>query len=605
MARQKLINLHSSGTTVTSLYTGDDALVLGEIAVQHVDGNAKLHIRVSNDQGAMVASKLASFIDESAINKKISDAVEGVSSDVDALEQKLGSGFTSTNTVAKAIQDEAAARASGDTELEDAISALTDALSAETIAREATDSRLSAETRDREAADLLIDGRLDTAESDIASVQAKLSGITGTVKEYVDNTVSAITDALDSVEAATPADGDLASISVSQKANRKQTIGVSLTVVDVSASSASNKGLAEASDVKSVTDGLKRSIESAAGNIRTLQDQLTGFDSSASSVINYVNNAVSTAIASVYKVKGSVATYGDLPVSGQSVGDVYNVIAAYSTYPAGTNWVWTGTEWDALGGTIDLSPYMLVSDFNTYSATTKTAIEGIEGRVSTLETGLSAETTARENADNAINAKFGEGISSSSTVASKISAEATARENEDSRLNNLITAETQARETAINGLTGTTTKLRQDLDGEIARATSAETSLRNSIDAEVSARTSADTELRSSISSANTQVAQLRTDLSDEISARTSADTQLRTSINSAVQDITDIKSQLGSGFTTTSVTEQLAAVKSTADSAVQSVAVANNDKNLITATKSGTTVTLNFDNMVIDCGTY
>lgn len=605
MARQKLINLHSSGTTVTSLYTGDDALELGEIAVQHVDGKAKLHIRVSNDQGAIVASKLASFIDESAIDKKISTAVGGVSSDVDALKEALGAGFDLTHTVAKAIQDEAAARESGDTELQTDISLLTETLSAETVAREATDARLSAETRDREAADLLIDGRLDTAESDIASVQAKLSGITGTVKEYVDNTVSAITDALDSVEAATPADGDLASISVSQKTNRKQTIGVSLTVVDVSASSVSNKGLAEASDVKSVTDALDGRLDTAENKLDTIQGQLTGFDSSTSSVINYVDNAVSTAIASVYKVKGSVATYGDLPESGQSVGDVYNVIAAYSTYPAGTNWVWTGTEWDALGGTIDLSPYMLVSDFNTYSAATKTKIEGIEGRVSTLETGLSTETTARENADNAINAKFGEGISSSSTVASKISAEATARENEDSRLNNLITAETKTRKDDVAEVSAATGTLRQDIDNEITRATSAETSLRNSIDAEVSARTSADTELRSSISSANTQVAQLRTDLSDEISARTSADTQLRTSINSAVQDITDIKSQLGTGFKVSSVTEQLAAVKTTADSAVQSVAVANTGTNLITATKSGTTVTLNFDNMVIDCGTY
>lgn len=605
MARQKLINLHSSGTTVTSLYTGDDALELGEIAVQHVDGKAKLHIRVSNDQGAIVASKLASFIDESAIDKKISTAVGGVSSDVDALKEALGAGFDLTHTVAKAIQDEAAARESGDTKLQTDISLLTETLSAETVAREATDARLSAETRDREAADLLIDGRLDTAESDIASVQAKLSGITGTVKEYVDNTVSAITDALDSVEAATPADGDLASISVSQKTNRKQTIGVSLTVVDVSASSVSNKGLAEASDVKSVTDALDGRLDTAENKLDTIQGQLTGFDSSTSSVINYVDNAVSTAIASVYKVKGSVATYGDLPESGQSVGDVYNVIAAYSTYPAGTNWVWTGTEWDALGGTIDLSPYMLVSDFNTYSAATKTEIEGIEGRVSTLETGLSTETTARENADNAINAKFGEGISSSSTVASKISAEATARENEDSRLNNLITAETKTRKDDVAEVSAATGTLRQDIDNEITRATSAETSLRNSIDAEVSARTSADTELRSSISSANTQVAQLRTDLSDEISARTSADTQLRTSINSAVQDITDIKSQLGTGFKVSSVTEQLAAVKTTADSAVQSVAVANTGTNLITATKSGTTVTLNFDNMVIDCGTY
>ena len=66
-------------------------------------------------------------------------------------------------------------------------------------------------------------------------------------------------------------------------------------------------------------------------------------------------------LSSVYVYKGSVADYASLPASGQSVGDTYNVEAAYSTYPAGTNFAWNGTTWDALGGSIDLSPYLLAS----------------------------------------------------------------------------------------------------------------------------------------------------------------------------------------------------------------------------------------------------
>jgi len=65
-------------------------------------------------------------------------------------------------------------------------------------------------------------------------------------------------------------------------------------------------------------------------------------------------------VASVYKPKGSVATYADLP-STPSTGDVYNVIAAYGNVPAGTNFVWNGTAWDALGGTVDLSGYVPTS----------------------------------------------------------------------------------------------------------------------------------------------------------------------------------------------------------------------------------------------------
>ena len=58
--------------------------------------------------------------------------------------------------------------------------------------------------------------------------------------------------------------------------------------------------------------------------------------------------------AGVYKYKGSVQTYADLPTENNQVGDVWNVIEKYESYPAGTNFAWTpdGT-WDALGGTTE------------------------------------------------------------------------------------------------------------------------------------------------------------------------------------------------------------------------------------------------------------
>lgn len=66
-------------------------------------------------------------------------------------------------------------------------------------------------------------------------------------------------------------------------------------------------------------------------------------------------------LSSVYVYKGSVADYASLPSTGQQVGDTYNVEAAYSTYPAGTNFAWNGTTWDALGGSVDLSGYLTTS----------------------------------------------------------------------------------------------------------------------------------------------------------------------------------------------------------------------------------------------------
>lgn len=60
------------------------------------------------------------------------------------------------------------------------------------------------------------------------------------------------------------------------------------------------------------------------------------------------NYALKSEIAGVYKLKGSVTTVDALPTTGNAVGDVYNVEAD------GSNHAWTGTAWDALGGTFTI-----------------------------------------------------------------------------------------------------------------------------------------------------------------------------------------------------------------------------------------------------------
>ena len=59
--------------------------------------------------------------------------------------------------------------------------------------------------------------------------------------------------------------------------------------------------------------------------------------------------ALKTDITGMYKYKGSVATFSALPASGNVVGDVWNVEAG------GMNYVWNGTEWDALGEIFTIS----------------------------------------------------------------------------------------------------------------------------------------------------------------------------------------------------------------------------------------------------------
>lgn len=72
----------------------------------------------------------------------------------------------------------------------------------------------------------------------------------------------------------------------------------------------------------------------------------------------YTDTQINAKLSSALKYKGSKDTYADLPKTGNQVGDVWNVVAAYGNAHAGTNWAWNGTIWDPLGGTIDLTNYV-------------------------------------------------------------------------------------------------------------------------------------------------------------------------------------------------------------------------------------------------------
>ena len=84
----------------------------------------------------------------------------------------------------------------------------------------------------------------------------------------------------------------------------------------------------------------------------------SGFITNATSGLEnyYTKTEVDGKISSVYKYKGSVATYADLPSTDLTVGDVYNV------QTDGSNYAWTGSVWDKLGGDIDLSGYQTKID---------------------------------------------------------------------------------------------------------------------------------------------------------------------------------------------------------------------------------------------------
>lgn len=151
-----------------------------------------------------------------------------------------------------------------------------------------------------------------------------------------------------------------------------------------------------ASELTSAVETINTSITSINGEITTIKGDITSIESditelqgslgSAEGDIAAVTNALDAhkadydnphkvtaaqlGLATVYKYKGSVETYADLPTSDQQVGDVWNVETADPDHgiKAGDNVAWDGAQWDILGGNHDLSGYAQLNSVNTFTA---------------------------------------------------------------------------------------------------------------------------------------------------------------------------------------------------------------------------------------------
>lgn len=75
----------------------------------------------------------------------------------------------------------------------------------------------------------------------------------------------------------------------------------------------------------------------------------------------YVDSTVSSAVSSVFKFKGTVATVNDLP-SSATEGDVYHVTAKHGEYIYAKVDGATTATWESLGEIVDLSAYALSAD---------------------------------------------------------------------------------------------------------------------------------------------------------------------------------------------------------------------------------------------------
>ncbi len=204
-----------------------------------------------------------------------------------------------------------------------------------------------------------LEGRMGTAEGDIDTLESGKVDKTTTVN---DKALSGnITLGAGDIDVSA-AIGDIAA----QGDSVEKVLGAVNTALGTKLAAASN--LSDVADVATARTNLDvYSKSETATQISTAITNVTSTEIPAEGAVNTKlasEKAVADAVASIktsltsaLEYKGTKNTYEELPAEGNTVGDVWNVVAAHGDLPAGTNYAWDGTSWDALGGSIDLSPY--------------------------------------------------------------------------------------------------------------------------------------------------------------------------------------------------------------------------------------------------------
>ena len=98
-----------------------------------------------------------------------------------------------------------------------------------------------------------------------------------------------------------------------------------------------------------IKEKLNKKVDSEAGKGLSTNDYTTAEKNKLAGFSTAENYAMKSDIVNVYKYKGSVATYAELPTDNLTAGDVYDV------QESGMNYAWTGTEWDNLGGVFEIT----------------------------------------------------------------------------------------------------------------------------------------------------------------------------------------------------------------------------------------------------------
>lgn len=553
MARKvKLINYHSSTATTTPAAD----IEYGEISVLHKDeATAKLQIKVAND-------KVASFISEAAIKtieKNLQgqiDSITGESGSLnDYLKKEDAANTYETKTDASTKKTEAISSAK--TYTDDEIAKLTGTTDG-SLQSQITANKTSISDHDKAIKELSA-GTTAYTNTIVSNAKTELIGTIADTKDI--KTIEGTRKYAESL--ATEITGSTTG-----------SIGARLKAVE-------DKATANASN-----------ISKNAEKITALEG--TDADTSASKSIvgakKYADEKIAKAVSSVYKVKGT-CTYAELPESGNANGDVWNVTDAQGNVPAGTNYVWLASEdggsWDALAGTVDLSPYFKTVDFNkTLTADTSfTSVKNTAEAAATKNELADVKKTAdaaavKTDVDTALESKVAK---------TDLGTYATKKGIQDALDLKANQSDLETLESKVDGITGTT------LSGyvKVGNTTDVATDITG-----YGLQKYAD-------NAATTESNKVKTALEGN-SVSTSATTTIEGAKKFATQSVAELKKEVDKNTTGVSDNKtEIGNLKKSVDTAVQTITVTNTEINKITATKTGTNYTFNFDNMVIDCGEF
>lgn len=594
MARKQFLqNVHT-----TKKYSDENiklaGLKDGEIAVFQNADEPSLGIKVGNDTYTQFKDSKAVTAEITSAKTKLSETIKENTTKIGQLEAKFDSYATSAQTVA------------ADTKTLTDAKAYTDTLKGSGYTNETLaglKSEINSLKGDSDTTVGAVASRVTVAEGKITALEEKVGNDTkGLVKNVADLKTTV---------------GDSTTGLVKDVADLKTKDSDLIKKIDAVSGASSAYTDSQINAIKGTSYKEGTTLASLESNLRTEKGRIDAILKDAPTELKSfkdVDTKITNAITAAYKYQGSVNNYDDLPESGKTIGYVYNVVQAVGTpgtadyTPAGTNYAWNGTTWDALGGTVDLSTYATKTYVN--DALTGVTGAGANSIVTRLGTAESDITKLKESASTLdagvktikgwkINDKFisgspilnGTDIKVNDEVDAKtLTAAITEVKTTSEGVKNYaigvsgsvktLTDTVNSNKTTIDAYTVNGTKISENpvLTGENVLVGGTSEDKGKTLNATIAEAKAAGTTASEAITTLRGGYEGTIKTINDSVTANTSNITKLRSDVN-------DISGK--------------------ANSAIQTITVTNTETNKITATKTGTNYTFNFDNMVIDCGDF